>query len=143
MRVLALQAALNQFALQAQRAQQARPAASPLLGIASTLLEAGLMDPAFYAATARVDFVPDGLGPADAVLGEEGARRAEAFNAGVDSYLAARLDPRPRADVEAAAKIGPDGGPLFQRCGGCAALLCDGRRAVRWCPTCKVRWGGG
>ena len=46
---------------------------------------------------------------------EDTQRRMESFNAAVDRYVAAGVDARSGAEVEAAAKIGPTGGPLHYR----------------------------
>jgi hypothetical protein len=100
------------------------------------------MDPAFFHALSAADFLPDGHYRQDTVTLEDGLRRAGAFNAAVDAYAAAGVDGRPPGEVEAAAKIAPDGGPLFYRCAACSQPLSEGGRggAARplWCPSCRA-----
>ncbi|KAL6301392.1 hypothetical protein BKA93DRAFT_738905, partial [Sparassis latifolia] len=42
--------------------------------------------------------------------------RADLWNAAVDRYIAAKMDPRPTKEIEVFSKLGLDGGPLFKRC---------------------------
>ncbi|EFN55227.1 hypothetical protein CHLNCDRAFT_134489 [Chlorella variabilis] len=105
---------------QVTQQQQAAAAAAqqqqkPLRAIAHTLLEGGLMDPAFYHALGQVDFLPDGHYQQDSITLEDQQRRMELFNAAVDSYIAAGVDRRSMLEIECAAKIGLSGGPLYYR----------------------------
>jgi hypothetical protein len=119
----------------------------PLQVISSALMEAGLLEPAFYHALLRVDFVPDGYYQQDYLSLEEQIRRAEFFNAAVDQYITAGIDHRPMLEIECLAKIGVDGGPLYQRCTTCrqpvagnGAMVGLGSAApspALWCSRCN------
>eukprot|EP00887_Chlorella_sp_A99_P004904 scaffold4.g4904.t1 len=136
-----LQAALQQMALQQAavqaQVQQAAAVQKPLRAIAQALLEGGLMDPAFYHALGQVDFLPDGQYQQDSITLEDQQRRMEAFNAAVDSYIAAGVDARSMIEIECAAKIGLTGGPLFYRCATCGNPMSD-RMRPSWCAGCKA-----
>ncbi|GAB4814432.1 hypothetical protein N2152v2_001478 [Parachlorella kessleri] len=135
-----LQAALQQMALQQQQAaaaQQQQQQQKPVHVVAKTLLEYGLMDPAFYHALRQVDFLPDGYYQQDTLTLEDQQRRMELFNAAVDSYIAAGVDSRSMLEISCQAKIGLTGGPLYYRCATCGQPIPTEMRQ-RWCPVCKV-----
>ncbi|RMZ57210.1 hypothetical protein APUTEX25_004044, partial [Auxenochlorella protothecoides] len=50
----------------------------------------------------------------------------------------ASMDGRPQLEIEAAAKIGLDGGPLYYRCASCSTAVSEARRQIVWCPGCKA-----
>jgi hypothetical protein len=120
--------------------QPGSPTARPVQAIAAALADAGLMEPAFFHALTRVDFLPDGHYQQDSVTLEDGLRRQEVFNAAVDAYINAAtaqgLDNRPLLDIAIIAKIGADGGPLHYRCAACGVPTPERARLV-WCPGCR------
>ncbi|KAL4858921.1 hypothetical protein ACK3TF_001293 [Chlorella vulgaris] len=132
--------AQQQAAAAAQQQQQQAAAAAqqkPLRAIAHTLLEGGLMDPAFYHALGQVDFLPDGHYQQDSITLEDQQRRMEVFNSAVDSYIAAGVDRRSMLEIECAAKIGLSGGPLYYRCATCGNPMSE-RMRPSWCAGCKA-----
>ncbi|KFM23721.1 hypothetical protein F751_0935 [Auxenochlorella protothecoides] len=79
-----------------------------------------------------------GAAAADTLTLEESQRRADLFNAAVDHYIQTSMDGRPQLEIEAAAKIGLDGGPLYYRCASCSTAVSEARRQIIWCPGCKA-----
>lgn len=116
-------------------APHAAAPATPLHTVCTSLMEARLIDPAFFHAATQVDFLPDGHYQQDSVPLEDSARRQEQWNAAVDAYIASGMDPRSPAEICVAAKIGADGGPLHYHCACCVAPLPEHARPL-WCPGC-------
>ncbi|PRW44236.1 Sodium hydrogen exchanger 7 [Chlorella sorokiniana] len=96
------------------------------------LRQAGLLDPVFHYAADKMDFE---------------------VNTAVDEYTALGTDARPALEIERAAKIAADGGPLFRRCAACGSYeethgqykACSACKAVRYCGTdCQAaHWKAG
>ncbi|KAL4425770.1 hypothetical protein ABPG75_009786 [Micractinium tetrahymenae] len=117
------------------------------------LREAGLIDPAFYYAAEKVDFLLRGHWPEATLPRIEMLKRKEEVNSAVDEYIALGTDPRPALEIERAAKIAVDGGPLFRRCAGCGVYetawgehkACAACKSVCYCGReCQVEhWKAG
>lgn len=62
------------------------------------------------------------------------------WNAVVDQYIATQGDPRDRLQIEVAAKIGIDGGPLYKACSAqnCGAIEKIDVPSLRKCSGCGI-----
>ena len=58
----------------------------------------------------------------------------------MDEYIILGKDPRPRLDIELAAKIGLHGGPLYRRCESRDCNKVEGRDVdkMKCCAKCKL-----
>ncbi|KIJ67895.1 hypothetical protein HYDPIDRAFT_25356 [Hydnomerulius pinastri MD-312] len=96
------------------------------------------LDPAYDYALWRVDFNPVPLGRLTPKL--YAIKKQEDWNVEVDKYIASGVDPRPREEIELAAKIGPNNGALYWHCEGVGCTKVEGRdvQKLHVCAKCKL-----
>ncbi|CAL1717150.1 unnamed protein product [Somion occarium] len=96
------------------------------------------IDPAFAYALRSLLYNPRPW--AGQVSRVQAKRRMNAWNQLVDDYIASRRDPRRKLDVEIAAKIGINGGPLYKHCEatGCNKHEKRDVEKLKGCSGCKA-----
>jgi len=96
------------------------------------------IDPAFTFASNQNDFFARlWLGQLSKV---ECKKRMDEWNGAVDKYIASGKDLRPKIDIELAAKIGMNGGPLYKRCEAesCDRVEVRDVEKMKCCGSCKL-----
>ncbi|KAJ7709495.1 hypothetical protein B0H17DRAFT_1190700 [Mycena rosella] len=98
------------------------------------------IDPAYVAACKKTMVTPSPTA-LRAVPKPNCIKMAKQWNIAVDTYIASGVDLRASGIIEAAAKIGPAGGPLYRKCeaAGCAKIEgSDSANAFPYCSGCKT-----
>ncbi|KAJ7461865.1 hypothetical protein B0H11DRAFT_118731 [Mycena galericulata] len=115
----------------------------PNLLIMQELANKRKIDPAFVAASKKTMIVPSPATVRSGMPKTEWTEARGAWNAAVDAYIASGIDTRAPELIEAAAKIGPAGGPLHRKCEavGCGNTEnnhSDSTKSFQHCSGCKT-----
>ncbi|KAF7347489.1 hypothetical protein MVEN_01505100 [Mycena venus] len=97
-----------------------------------------IADPAFSFAYLETQFFPSPQGRSSSK--HYCRQRQKEWNAAVDKYITAGTDPRPRSEIEAAAKVGISLGAMYRACEADGCDKVEGRdiEKVATCARCKM-----